>query len=182
MGYGERIQRGSEARRDPREGVSPARRKPQGRRGSLRARRTCERGARGHVVRASARFAESHGALVEAFTAGCSVRDAACAVGVGERTVKRWLARGRVEPDGPYAAFAAEVDDARGQARMPGVLPLDAQELAVVVSEAARRGNTLAMRLRWDMLRAECAAAVVPAAPVDPLTFLDDLAARRVPR
>lgn len=127
------------------------------------------------------RFERAAPVLVEAFAAGCSTRDAACAAGVGERTVKRWLTDGRRDPAGRYGAFAAAVAGARARAVEPGP-PLDAHELAVLVSEQARKGNTAAMRLRWQMLQAEREAAA-PEAPAEPDVFaeFDRLGESRMP-
>lgn len=125
------------------------------------------------------RFAAAAPVLVAAFAAGCSTRDAASAAGVGERTVKRWLTDGRRDPAGAFGEFAAAVEDARERAVEPGP-PLDAHELAVLVSEQARAGNTAAMRLRWQMLRAEREAAE-PEAPADPFAAFDRIGESRVP-
>lgn len=119
--------------------------------------------------------AEAQDALLERFAAGCSIPDACASVGISQKTVKGWLTRGRQEDDGPYAVFAAAVDDVRGHAELPSAM--DADELAQVVSEAARRGNTQAMKLRWEMLRAEAPEDEAPAA--DPFAEFDELAARR---
>jgi len=120
---------------------------------------------------------EIRGALIERFASGCSLPDAATAVEINEQTLKGWLKRGRQEDDGDYAEFARAVDETREEARnRPD--PMDEDELARVVSQAARKGNTQAMKLRWDMIR----AAIVPDArdePVDPLGALDELAERR---
>ena len=54
--------------------------------------------------------------------------------------------------------------------------PMDAAELAIVVSEAARLGNVPAMKLRLEMLRRADESAVRGG---DPLREIDELAARR---
>lgn len=120
---------------------------------------------------------ENRGALIERFAAGCSLPDAASACGLNETTVKKWLTRGRREDAGSYAEFAAAADQTRAEARARPE-PMDKDELALVVSEAARLGNTQAMKLRWEMLR----TAEEPGdqgAAVDPLAALDELAERR---
>ena len=124
---------------------------------------------------------EARGALIERFAVGCTVADAANAAGLSEMTVKRWITRGRREKKGAHAEFFAAVEDAREQARNRPE-PMDADELARVVSEAARKGNTQAMKLRDEqLLRAE-RKAEEPAAPADPLAELDELAQVRARR
>lgn len=125
------------------------------------------------------RFAEAAPVLVDAFAAGCSTRDAASAAGVGERTVKRWLTDGRRDPAGAFGSFARAVEDARTRAVEAGPA-LDAHELAVLVSEQARKGNTAAMRLRWQMLQAEREAAE-PDVPADPFAVFDRIGTSREP-
>lgn len=124
---------------------------------------------------------EIRGALIERFAAGCSIPDAASAVGVNEKTVKQWLTRGRKEDAGEYAEFAAEADEVREKAKERIAQPMDEDELARVVSDCARRGNTTAMKLRWDMLTAK-KEPPEQEKPADPLANLDELAARRAAR
>ena len=123
--------------------------------------------------------AEMRADLLDRFAAGLSVRDAANATGVNERTLKSWLTKGRRQQDGPFAEFAAAVEIARKSSRL-GDKAMDEAELIVVVSEAARRGNTQAMKLRWEMLGRDKVVEEEPAA--DPLEALDELAAKRVSR
>lgn len=121
---------------------------------------------------------EIRGALLERFAAGCSLPDAGHDVGVSEKTLKHWLTRGRKDGSGEYAEFAAAVDAARADvAARPA--PMDEAELAHVVSAAARKGNTQAMKLRWEMLRSVVQEDVAEA---DPLAALDELASRRAVR
>jgi transposase len=109
---------------------------------------------------------------------GVSFEEAATAAGVKVNTAKAWLARGRREDSGAYAAFAADVEAARAVARARPA-PMDAAELARVVSELARAGSVAAAKLRWEMLR-EAAASAAAREPV-PVTSstIDQLAARR---
>jgi hypothetical protein len=58
---------------------------------------------------------------------------------------------------------------------MPSPTAMDAEELARVVSQAARRGSIAAMKLRDEQLRRSDS----PAIAADPLSELDELAARR---
>lgn len=121
--------------------------------------------------------AETRGALIERFAAGCTVTDAAIATDVREKTLKGWLTRGRKEESGDYADFAKAVDEARERARTRPD-PMDEAELARVVSESARKGNTQAMKLRWEMLNRRRD----PEEPEKPVNPLDELAQRRAAR
>jgi len=122
---------------------------------------------------------QMRGDLIERFAAGLSVRDAASAVGLNEKTLKTWITKGRRQQDGDYASFVAQVEEAREVARNRPE-PMDEAELIVVVSEAARRGNTQAMKLRWEMLGRD--KVVEEEEPPDPLEALDELAAKRAGR
>ncbi|MEK6272975.1 MAG: hypothetical protein AABM42_10070 [Actinomycetota bacterium] len=83
---------------------------------------------------------------------GVSLPDAATAEGARPETVRTWLRRGRREDSGPYADFAQAIEQARERcASRPE--PMDADELAQVVSEMARNGSVQAAKLRWEMLR-----------------------------
>lgn len=125
---------------------------------------------------------QMRGDLVERFAAGLSVRDAAGAVGLNEKTLKTWLTKGRKQKDGDYAAFVEQVEEARQIAKNRPE-PMDEEELAVVVSEAARAGNTQAMKLRWEMLGGKKPKdAEEPSKPADPLEALDELAQKRAVR
>jgi transposase len=104
-------------------------------------------------VSASKFTPEVRGALIERTGLGLSLADACRSVGVREATVKGWLTRGRREGSGDYAEFVAAIERAREAAReRPD--PMDADELARVVSEMARKGSVQAAKLRWDMLTA----------------------------
>ncbi len=124
---------------------------------------------------------EVRGALLERVAAGVSMADACRAVGVREKTVKGWLTRGRREGAGVYADFAAAVEAARELARSRRP-PMDADELARVVSDQARAGSVAAMKLRWEMLRADLAATAGSAPVAYPLAEVDELARKRQPR
>lgn len=125
---------------------------------------------------------EIRGGLIERFAAGVSLEDACRAVGITEKTAKKWLARGRKDGVGPFADFARDVDEARAEAKARPE-PMDAEELARVVSEAARKGSVAAMKLRQEMLLADRRTAEEPEeAPQDPLAGVDELAQRRAAR
>lgn len=53
--------------------------------------------------------------VMEALVAGVSGEDAARQQGITARTVERWLARGREDPDSKYGPFAEAVDRARAE-------------------------------------------------------------------
>lgn len=112
-------------------------------------------------------FAELSEGVLKSIVAGASVPDAARHVGCAPRTVQRWLARGRENPQGRYGLFAERVDAIQRERELPRELPLDEEELKRVVARAARKGNVQAMRLAWELIVRE------PSATDDPF---DDLA------
>ena len=121
----------------------------------------------------------TRGALLERFAAGVSLRDACGALGLREATVKAWLTRGRRGDVGAYAEFAEAVEAAREAARSRPD-PMDEDELARVVSKAARGGSVAAMKLRWEMLRKEPDGGEgVNNGDRDPLAEVDELARLR---
>ena len=109
--------------------------------------------------------------MLEALLAGASIEDAARTAGCSSRSVKRWAARGRSDPDGPYGAFAAAVDGRRKLE--PASSVPDREETLLLLSAAARRGSVPAMR---ELMRFYERAA---SEPMGPLHYLDELAARR---
>lgn len=121
---------------------------------------------------------EVRGGLIERAAAGVSLADSARAVGVREKTVKDWLTRGRKDDDGPYADFAQAIYDAR-EAAQSRPQPMDADELAQVVSGMARKGSVQAAKLRWEMLRS-LEAGQEEDKPVDELDELKAARAKRV--
>ena len=123
--------------------------------------------------RVSARLEEAGGLLVELVAAGLSLPDACSQAEVPINTVKTWLKRGRREDDGRYSEFAAAIDAARTADAPLG--PMSEEELALVVSRAARKGSVQAMRLRWQQL----SEAKRPSGSGDIFDTIDELAARR---
>jgi hypothetical protein len=83
---------------------------------------------------------------------------------------------GGVEDTGPYADFAQAVEEARVRHHKRPE-PMNADELAQVVSEMARSGSVQAAKLRWEMLRASEGRDVKPAGGI-----LDELEERRARR
>jgi hypothetical protein len=90
--------------------------------------------------------------LLELVTDGLTIKDAALAMEVREKTVRNWLAKGRSEEDGPYAAFAEGIEEAQQEAESKEE-PMDREELLLVVSRAARKGSVQAMKLMEELLR-----------------------------
>lgn len=92
--------------------------------------------------------------ILELVTDGLTIKDAALAMEVREKTVRNWLAKGRSEEDGPHAAFAEAIEEAQQEAEEKEE-PMDRDELLLVVSKAARKGSVQAMKLMEEMLRAK---------------------------
>lgn len=124
---------------------------------------------------------EVRGALLERFAAGLSLPDAARAVGVNTTTLKNWLTRGRKENGTPHAQFVADVEDARKKAAARPE-PMDREELARVVSKAARAGSVPAMKLRDEMLLRDEQPDDEDEPEKPELGSLDELAERREQR
>jgi hypothetical protein len=120
--------------------------------------------------------AEARTAIVARVEVGVPFEDAAQAAGVPANTAKAWLARGRREDSGAHADFAVAVDQAREAAQSRRV-PMDEDELARVVSDAARAGSVQAMKLRWEQIRA--AKNIGQEEKPGPQSKVDELAARR---
>lgn len=119
---------------------------------------------------------EKREGVIDRVRIGVSQADAARAVGVSEKTVKHWLTRGRKEDAGQYAEFADAVAEARAEAA-ERVEPMDRDELARVVAQAARGGSVQAMKLQWEMLRAK--PPDEESEPADGFEALDELEERR---
>lgn len=120
--------------------------------------------------------------VVQAISGGASIADAAVQAGVSERTVKNWLTKGRREPGTEYAAFAERVDALRAERELPDTSRMDEDELFEVVSGACRKGSVAAMKLLWEMLRADQNFDEDDEADRDPLKDFDELAVKRQAR
>lgn len=85
---------------------------------------------------------------------GASIPDAARECGIGAPTVKGWLARGRDDTRSKYGGFAAAVDGALTERKLPANTdrPADRDELLLLASRAARAGNVQAMRLLGELI------------------------------
>ncbi len=114
---------------------------------------------------------------------GLSLADATVAEGGRPETVRGWLRRGRSDKAGTYREFATAIEQARDTAQNRPE-PMDADELALRVSEMVRRGSVQAAKLRWEMLRApqDGEGEGVQDADDDPLAEVDELARRRAER
>jgi len=99
---------------------------------------------------AAAAFERLNGSVLESLLAGASVADAASAHGVAARTVERWLAKGRDDPDGTYGEFAGAVDGQRAERELP-TEAMTGAEFRAAIDNAVRKGSIPAMRL-WSEL------------------------------
>ena len=93
-------------------------------------------------------------AVLEDLLAGLSEADAAAKHGLSERTVQRWLQKGRDDASGRYGEFAELVDRARIDRELPSEdeRPLDEDELLLLVSRLGRKGNVRALALAREIL------------------------------
>lgn len=119
---------------------------------------------------------ENCAAVVARIEVGLSVAEAAEGAGLKLATVRGWIARGRREEEGTYAEFAAAVTEALGAPKLEAMTP---EEHRAKVSEVARKGNVQALKLMWEMIRADRDADEDAERPADPLEEIDELAARR---
>ena len=103
----------------------------------------------------SAAFQRLSPSVLEAIEAGASVADAACRAGCAERTVERWIKRGRDHKAGPYGSFATAVEQPRDSRRLDvaAAEPLDRAGLEAEVARAARAGSVPAMKLMWEIIQ-----------------------------
>lgn len=110
--------------------------------------------------------------IIDLVSDGLTIKDAALAVEVREKTVRNWLAKGRSEEDGPHAAFAEAIDEAQQEAEQQEE-PMNREELMLVVSKAARKGSVQAMKLMEELLR-RGANDDSDEKPSDPFDALDE--------
>ena len=99
------------------------------------------------------RFNEVRGLLVASVAAGLSLPEACVQAGMSEATVRTWLRKGRGGEE-RYTAFAREIAEARNVATSQPE-PMTEGELLEAVSAAAKKGSVQAMKLYWEMLRAD---------------------------
>lgn len=119
---------------------------------------------------------ETRSRLLEHISAGLSITDSCRAVGIGHKTVRNWLSRGRKENTGPYVDFACAVDEARKRA-LPE--PMTEDQLRRVVSQAAKKGSVQAQKLYWEMILDDRSADEAEKEETKPLESIDELAERR---
>ena len=96
------------------------------------------------------RFEDTAEQLLEAVRAGVSIEGAASDANVAPATVRRWLTNGRKGMQ-PYAAFAADVDEARQAQRVDLGGEMTHEEAETIVVAAMRRGSLQACRIWFDM-------------------------------
>lgn len=121
---------------------------------------------------------ETRRAFYQALAAGMTQAEAAAEAKVSLRSVKGWLAKGRKAKVGEHADFAAAVD-ALAVAGKTGRGDLTPEEHRELVAERCRNGSDQALKLYWEMIRAD--SDEDEEAPADPLAEYDtdELAARR---
>jgi len=101
------------------------------------------KGPQGRLERAREPF-------LTALRVGASMAEASRTVGVPERTIQNWIARGGRAPGTVFSSFAEEVTVAREQ--VPSG-PMDLDELRETVAKAARGGSVQAMKLALELVR-----------------------------
>lgn len=108
--------------------------------------------------------------------AGSPISEAAGRVGVSERTVHTWLARGRREAGTPAAEFAVLVD-----AHLQGAADerLSEADVLRLVERAARKGSVAAMKMLLERFEKEKRGDGDETEKRDPLAEFDELAQRR---
>jgi len=111
-------------------------------------------------------FEQHSEAVLAAIKDGASIPDAARGADIGAPTVSGWLSRDRKEPTSKYGSFAARVDTALTERKLPAKSdqPADRDELLLLASRASRAGNVQAMTLLSS--RSERPEAAFPA--IDP--------------
>jgi predicted transcriptional regulator len=85
--------------------------------------------------------------IIEAVKAGATLAEAAQQAKITERTIKRWLSKGRADSKSPYASFAFAIDFIRELREAPneGDGPVDDEEVQLHLSKAIRNGSVAAM-------------------------------------
>lgn len=120
---------------------------------------------------------ENRAGLIERTAAGVSLPDAARDLEIRLPTVKGWITKGRKEASGPHFDFVNAMDAAREQAKADPE-PMTPEEHRLKVSEVARKGSVQALKLYWEMIRADQDADETEE-PANPLAAVDELAQRR---
>lgn len=97
---------------------------------------------------------ENRATIIQAVAEGETLTDAAALAGCSRRTVGLWLNKGRKAKSGAHHDFEQRFTAAEQQAA-DAPKPLTRKAFFAVVSETARKGNTTAQRLYWEMLETE---------------------------
>ena len=94
--------------------------------------------------------------MLAALESGGSVVDAATEAMISENTVRAWIRRGRLDPEGRFGAFARAFDARRARLLAPPAgSPPDRLELLRRLDEQSRRGSTRATELLLRALPAK---------------------------
>lgn len=91
---------------------------------------------------------EKRARLLGLVEAGVSIERASESVGVTQKTVNRWVHRGRAGGDEAAVRFAEDLDRARGESDEP----LTTADLVRLLERAARKGSVRAITLLLDRL------------------------------
>jgi hypothetical protein len=120
---------------------------------------------------------EARAAIIARLEVGLTFKEAAAAAGIKVPTAQGWLARGKRETKGDYAEFADAVERAKSG---PGIEAMTPEEHRLKVSEIARRGSVQALKLYWEIIRADREGDDdEDQKPKDSLDEIDELARRR---
>lgn len=91
---------------------------------------------------------DTRASITASLRAGGSFAGACREVGLRQKTAEGWLTRGRREDEGPYAEFAAAVDEAREVVERAS---LSREDFEWHLAKAVRAGSVQAMKL-WAEL------------------------------
>lgn len=119
---------------------------------------------------------ENRAAVIARLEVGLSIPEAAEGSGLKKPTVQGWIARGKRETDTDYSEFAGAVTEVMGAPKLEAMTP---EEHRAKVSEVARKGNVQALKLYWEMILADRNPDEAEEENADPLSEVDELAARR---
>lgn len=124
---------------------------------------------------------EMRAGLLARVELGASLRDAAEACSVAERTVKTWITKGN-RGDERYEEFVLELEAARARSRKKGE-HLSEHEFLTQLTKQVRAGSVSAMKLWWEVERERKNRGEGPLTPEaeesNPLDALDEIAEAR---
>lgn len=99
--------------------------------------------------------------MLAALERGASVAEAAAEVRISENTVRAWIRRGRLDPEGRFGPTAQAFDRRRTLLARPMSCSLpDRVELLSLLTEQARKGSVRAIELLLRETPADSSAAV----------------------